>query len=501
MTLTLVPNINHQVAVEECQAYIYEATLKNHVGPECPRAQDPIALLNDIEVDGGFEYIERLPKHLRSQIFGWIKRSCQLGFEDMVALKGRYEAWEQAKKDPGRTGDRATEADYFKLFEKLYPGARRCLFSGEVMFRNATNNGRWSPVANYSHWAKVSAYEDKFFAHTKVEDYLIRWRDNMAAELLTGIPEWDKRNRIGEIAEKLTASNMAQTDIYELICDWGAKMIARIDDPWVRNRILIFQGSQELGKDWLCDALTGGITEPGLNYVRHTRLDDTGEIDQKLHKSPIFQISEFDRTAKTAVAQLKHLVTATELDERIKFDKASDSRESRCSFIASANPKDLLRDPTGNTRFILIELTSIGYPYPGVREITGWEGKLPEWANDRKQIVAQFKYLAQNKYRASKETEAVLRDYLLEATPLDPSEDLLDFWDNWASERCRSGFGNEREKGYYLNLKLSPFYDEVCRQFKLSRNEIQRRLTLAGRRKKTKHGNGYTFKYLEKEED
>jgi predicted P-loop ATPase len=128
------------------------------------------------------------------------------------------------------------------------------------------------------------------------------------------------------------------------------------------------------------------------------------------------KISEFDKTAKTEVSTLKDIITAPSTNLRAPYDKDSKLRLSRCSFISSANAENLLRDSTGNRRFLIFEIDSIEYAY------SGWsKDKIKEWQG---QCLAEMKHLAELDYKASAASWLQMREYIEKQTPGDLADEI-----------------------------------------------------------------------------
>lgn len=467
-------------------------------------AFDPDAshFLFQLETFGIFKQMLKFIEAERALIYSYIESLKLLTFEERRAVKERYKAYEETEELKSRPDLSdplvpATYDEYVALFHELYPDLNRDLLSGIMMYRDPVTK-RWSAAANHLSEARSYCMDEDRFAHTRVDDHFESMQGHWQPKLLVTIPEWDGIDRIEQIVScfNLNNSNLSPVDVYELILDWGVKMWKRIEEPWIRNRFLIFQGQGNIGKDWAIDALIGGLNEPGLGYVRSTRIDDSGEINLKLHKAVVFKVSEFDRTYRASVGTLKHLIDEPESDERLKHAKESESRICRASFIASANPEDLLRDHTGNSKFIIIKLIGprgeaidFSKKYPGLRGAENYE-------NDRKQIIAQYVAFAKRGFEASRETEKNLEKYLQFVTPDDPTKELLHFFDEWCSRKYRSD-PVTFSRDWMANYDLSDFFIDANRQFKYSRVEVQRRLKLSERERRTNKSRGYAYNYLE----
>lgn len=451
-----------------------------------------------VSLDGAqlLGYLASVSKPLLRGCLREIKNYFKLDFDTGREVEAVIEERRQLlrKESPELLADSKRAARYIHyhtFFLKHFGEPKKDLLTRDVYYWDEVDK-EWCPCENFLSVLKAEAFDNEFYAPTKLDSMFAKFSKELTPELITKIPAWDKVDRIEGIVKSLHLLNLDPITVYDLICDWGAKMIRRINEPWTRNRVLIFQGAQNIGKDWLIDSIVDGIESPGLAYVRNIRVDEHGELEQKLHAGVVFKIGEFDRTSKVAVSQLKHIVTVEATNERLKYDRKAQNRKVRCSFIASANPSDLLRDTTGNTRFIVVSLEKIDFNYPGARS-------RPNFREERAQIIAQFKHLADNGFKPSLESEQHLADYLSLTAPDDPLEDFLEYFDKQVSAMCDREIINLRdakEARFIDNKDLDPVYEDFKKQFSLSRTEVQRRLSAAGRRKRTREQRGYRFKYV-----
>ena len=150
------------------------------------------------------------------------------------------------------------------------------------------------------------------------------------------------------------------------------------------------------------------------------------------------KISEFDKTARAEVSTLKDIITAPSTNLRAPYDKDSKVRRSRCSFIASANAEQLLRDPTGNRRFLIFEVDSIEYGY------NGWnDEQIKDW---QMQCLAQMKHLAEVGYTASEDSNRQMRNYIESQTPTEYADDIVaHFINDYHADFSTIGLNGEAE--------------------------------------------------------
>lgn len=321
--------------------------------------------------------------------------------------------------------DYAQHDDYIKLMTSL-PVSRELVvdqLDGELYSRG--NDEIWRKTENLlDYFAGCAINYGDFFRNGHLKFHLARYRYNSApVKLRIEIPEWDGIDRLAEIAAACEFENVTQDDFYELIGHWGAGIFKRLEDASIQPFTPILQGAQGLGKDSLIDALTGGLGD----YRKRLRIARPEEAERDLHTALVFTIPEFDRTSKTEIATLKDLLTTSSTTVRLAYDKRSESRSVRASFIASCNLQDVLADHTGNRRFWVLRCKSLGLETEGEGEDAIGTGRVTRsypglWGrelmrDERLQIVAQFRALAKSGYSASAAVINRMRIYIQEQRP------------------------------------------------------------------------------------
>lgn len=339
---------------------------------------------------------------------------------------------------PSKKKTRASVPEFFEFFNEHLKPCKRDILSDELMTKQ---NEQWIPAINEVSVLESYAIEsDGYYPRSHIVPHLARFAKQIKPELLVTIPEWDKKDRILTICECLE-SNFSTKEIYDLLCDWLSKLFQRLENPQTQNRLLLFIGKQGLGKDYLIDTITGYLGQFAINLTVPKFAEDT-ELKRLLHCCLVAKISEFDR-ADPAI--LKDLITTDNTHVRLPYDKSAKRRFTHCSYIASCNKRHPLVDHTGNRRFIIVELKSIKHSYPSS-------------INDKAQILAQAKYLAQNHFKASKETEKKLLECLEEHTPEDPEEIILEDFDRALSNLSCAPVKEQDNVKYYSQAQTQDIF-------------------------------------------
>jgi len=309
--------------------------------------------------------------------------------------------------------EKATVQEHIDFLKKQLGELKRDVFSGDLCYFEPKAK-RWIPVLDdlamgYVESKAIKAAEEgKSYTLSHFERHVKMLTQEAKKELLISIPTWDGEDRIGLIAKCLECKNLRPEHVESLLKDWFSKMMVRIYDPLKQNRILVMQGNQGLGKDHLVKMCLSHLGQYLVPFLIQQQERDTS---QQLISGLVMVISEYDRTNKTEVASLKNMITMDRVSFRGAYAKTLRLHTVRASFIATCNVDGILRDWTGNRRYIIFELNKIHWEYP---------------QGHSAQILAQAHYLAREGYEATEGAESALAEYLGEQTPDNPENTLVD---------------------------------------------------------------------------
>ena len=161
---------------------------------------------------------------------------------------------------------------------------------------------------------------------------------------------WDGIKRIDNLLiEYFGAENNAYTKaaIRKMLC----AAVARVFEPGVKfDTALILVGPQEtykstfikkLGKRWFSDTFT---TVQGK------------ESFEQLQGAWIIEMAELSGLKKAEVETIKHFISKREDQFRPAYGRTVETYQRQCVFFGTTNKDDFLRDPTGNRRFLPIDV-------------------------------------------------------------------------------------------------------------------------------------------------
>lgn len=391
----------------------------------------------------------------------------------------------------------AIYSDYWELFPEFLGPIKRDIFTDELMYQEKESN-LWQPCRNLIDYlrGRFQQYQESGktnlkFNLARVKEHLETMRDNYKPEFCIEVPAWDGRDRIRELTNRVelhTAPGVTNEHFYQLLCDWHAKMWQKYKDPLIQNRLIVYKGSQGLGKDFFIKeqlAAAGQFCIPAL--IESADKDCRAQ----LHYGLALTISEYDRTAKIATATLKDIITADSTFIRLPYDARARFRLVRCSLQASCNIDDILTDYTGNRRYLIFDLKSID--------------KSKRFSDaDRLQVLAQGQALAAQNFRASVEAEAAMSAYILSETPSDPEGDILDLFDTLAVKKApepgpfSQPTAEETQagafSGFLPNALAADIVHEICRITRHNDRFVRRKLRK--RSGKVRGDRGYFYRFV-----
>jgi hypothetical protein len=291
--------------------------------------------------------------------------------------------------------------DFEKFFDKHLAGAKKDILSDTPLIRD--RHGKECSVPNMVK-ALRSHSIDEGYQDSKVEYHLDRYLRNMEPELILDIPEWDGRDHVGEMFSHIALKEFNNMEAAEIFKEWGANLFRRLYNPLEQNRLIIFKGKQGEGKDTLVHHLLKGFGRYFKNMSVSKRVEENYQV---MSQALCLNIAEFDQTARVDVSTLKDIITKDSGLFRKPYARAPEDEKFHCSFVSTCNIDDILRDYTGNRRFVIFEVLDIDWDYPKDRSL---------------QVVAQFNHLYKTNFRCEASVMLKMKSIIEQLTPQDPGE-------------------------------------------------------------------------------
>jgi predicted P-loop ATPase len=162
--------------------------------------------------------------------------------------------------------------------------------------------------------------------------------------------EWDQTKRIDTLLIK--AFNTVDTNYTrEAIRKTLVGAVARVFNPGVKfDLVLVLVGSQGTGKSTIFKKL-------GQQWFSDSFITVSGkEAFEQIQGAWIIEIAELAGLRKAEVEAVKHFISKQEDTFRPAYGRTAETYPRQCVFVGTTNNKDFLRDPSGNRRFMPVDV-------------------------------------------------------------------------------------------------------------------------------------------------
>jgi len=223
---------------------------------------------------------------------------------------------------------------------------------------------------------------------------------------------WDKQQRIDDL---LIDYFGAEDNIYsrEAIRKMLVGAVARVFRPGCKfDLVLTIVGEQgtkkstfikKLGKEWFSDTF---MTVQGKEAL------------EQIQGAWLIEIAELAGLRKAEVEAIKHFISKQEDTFRPAYARTAETYQRQCVFWGTTNNKDFLRDPSGNRRFMPIDV----HPHKITKDV------FEDLDSEINQIWAEAVYLFQNgeSLFLSADAELIAKNEQLKHSEIDERKGLLE---------------------------------------------------------------------------
>lgn len=235
--------------------------------------------------------------------------------------------------------------------------------------------------------------------------------------------QWDGIPRVNNLLiDYFGADNNAYTKaaIRKMLC----AAVARVFEPGVKfDLVLILVGEQgtykstfikHLGMDWFSDTFT---TVQGK------------ESFEQIQGAWIIEMAELAGLKKAEVETIKHYIAKREDSFRPAYGRVVETYKRQCVFFGTTNSKDFLKDPTGNRRFMPVDVHKERATKSVINDLTPDEVR-QVWAEAYQMYLAKeplyltgdenmLATIEQTKHAESDERRGIIEEYLDKLYPAD----------------------------------------------------------------------------------
>ena len=175
-------------------------------------------------------------------------------------------------------------------------------------------------------------------------------------EWLDRLPQWDGRDRLGELAARVKTTSPYWTDDFRV---WMRSMVSQ----WLSERydlygaqmVLMLVGGQGTHKSTFMRLLLPKELMPF--YIDRIDFANKKEALRALSRFLLINIDEYDQISKAQTAYLKHLIQRTDVKERKLYSTTFEQQQRYAAFCATTNSLVPLKDDSGSRRYLVVELT------------------------------------------------------------------------------------------------------------------------------------------------
>lgn len=184
---------------------------------------------------------------------------------------------------------------------------------------------------------------------TRVKNY------NPIEHYLNNLPKWDGKDYIGMMASRVTTDNQHWQRLFR---QWFLSMVAHWlngNEQHANSTAPILIGQQGFRKSTFCRQLLP--PELQMFYTDSIDFRSSTEAERMLSRFLLVNIDEFDQLSDKQFAFVKHLFQKPATNIRRMYSEAIGTQRRYASFIGTTNCDEVLRDPTGNRRYLCVMVT------------------------------------------------------------------------------------------------------------------------------------------------
>ena len=168
-------------------------------------------------------------------------------------------------------------------------------------------------------------------------------------EWLAGLPKWDGRDRLGELADRVKTKTADWRENFKI---WMRSMVSQWragqDAMYGAQMVLMLVGGQGTRKSTFMRMLLPKELMPF--YIDRIDFTNKKEALRALGRFLLINIDEYDQISKAQTAFLKHLIQRTDVKERKMYSTMFEQQQRYAAFCATTNSLVPLKDESGSRR-------------------------------------------------------------------------------------------------------------------------------------------------------
>jgi predicted P-loop ATPase len=198
---------------------------------------------------------------------------------------------------------------------------------------------------------------------------------------------WDSVSRLDSWLPRILGLT-PKHERYNLYASYGRAALLAIvrniysldTDPVLAQHILMFKGEQNSGKSTLTSVL-GATSYIGRDYFsdEEIRIDGKSQdLIQLFRGKFLMEIPELASFNKKDYELIKSFITRSRLEGRLAYDRTWTKQNRATYFVGTTNALVPLGDPTGNRRFLLVDLHNDVKTASGLWNLEGLSTEIPQ---------------------------------------------------------------------------------------------------------------------------
>lgn len=190
-----------------------------------------------------------------------------------------------------------------------------------------------------------------------VQSDMIRPFDPIGDYLWEQYDKWDGKDHIRQLARTVPTKNPHWEDWFYtwflgMVHQWQVGHLAKYGNQTVPLLI----SAQGWSKSTFCESLLP--PELSWGYTANIDISEKRPTLQAMAQMLLINLDEFNQISpKTQQGFLKNIITLSSVKIKRPYGRHVEDFPRRASFIATTNQADVLADPSGNRRFLGVELT------------------------------------------------------------------------------------------------------------------------------------------------
>ena len=198
----------------------------------------------------------------------------------------------------------------------------------------------------------ITAIEDAYAAYAMAHSF------HVVKDYLHGL-KWNGEENIARVASFFTDRDNV---FYFFFRRWLIGAVAKVFSA-AQNPMLVLDGAQDAGKSFFVRWLASGL--PGMHIEGPIRPDNKDDLTS-LVSMWIWEVAELGSTTRRSDREaLKHFLTSERVTIRTPYARHAVTKPALASFIGTVNSEGggILDDPTGNRRFVVVDVLGIDWDY------------------------------------------------------------------------------------------------------------------------------------------